>query len=81
MEEETELTMTFKKKNRKNPMSLAVFHFACVICNLSPVTCHLSPEHHSVQLELLESPRMFGNAAARGLLIDNKNNNDKNNNH
>ena len=58
-------------------MSLAVFHFACVICNLSPVTCHLSPEHHSGQLELLESPRMFGNAAARGLLIDNKNNNDK----
>ena len=40
------------------------------MCHMSHITGHLSPDHHSVQFQLLLIPRRFVDVAAGGLWID-----------
>ena len=43
-------------------------YLSCAMCHMSPVTCHLTPTLHI--FVSAESPRTFGDATARALVLD-----------
>ena len=71
-------TNKYKRKNKK----MKIGHLSHVTCYVSPVTCHLSPVTNHVTRFMChltntlcsfsgyESPRRFGDAAARDLMSD-----------
>ena len=40
-------------KNKNQKLKTVMCHLSFVVFHLTPVPCHLSPNHHSMQLQLL----------------------------